>query len=295
MSTRRVLTFAGATVALAATAYGFTTRQAALAEARGEWVSVIDGVKVEYHLTPAAVAALPTLSSTDFDVDSAGHILISSDSGLLELTTGSNQVKVDRLTSRAPESFALDGQGALLGVSERLFGQWQDTAFTQVVPLPYGGMRLMPSTLAGVTYLIGGIGQSARRIYTFFADGTMHIEAEIPDTVVAVTDNAKAVYVASAANLYRVTSDTIVVIARLPASVGHIRSIAVTPADDALYFATDSVTYVMSGIAAVALAQDIGGALRMRNGRLYVWSPSRRLLVSLSSVTEAMEQLKADL
>ena len=281
------------TVALAATAYGLTARRAALAQARGEWISVIDGVSVDYVLTPSAVADLPALSGSDFDVDPAGRVLIASDSGLLELTAGEPDVNVERLSTRTPQSFAFDGAGALLGISDRLFGQWEDTAFTQIVPLPHDRMRLMPSSLAGVTYIIGGSGQSARRIYTFFADGALHIEAEIPETVIAVADNKRAVYVASATNLYRVTADTIVVVARLPASVGPIRSIAASPADDALFFATDSVTYVMSGIAAVALARDIGGALRMRNERLYIWSPARRLLVSLSSVSEAMQRLKA--
>jgi hypothetical protein len=247
-------------------------------------VHSVQGISVEYLLTPERCTLLGGALGRDFDVAPDGKIVMTNENGLLELEAGSDGVVADRVAQKRPDSFSLDGKGAVLSISSQFLGELENGEFSKVVPLPDAGMRLMPSSVAGVVYVIGNAAEQCCRLYGFFSDGTLQIEAEVPEPIVAAADNRSAVYVASKHNLFRVTSNAIDVVARLPDSVGEIMSIAVAPDDSALYFTTERETFVLSGLAAVTLLQDLGGIVRMRGNKLYVWSPDRQVLISVEGL-----------
>lgn len=248
------------------------------------------GIGLEYVLTPERCAGLGGAPGNEFDVAPDQGIIVANQNGLLEIASSAEGIQADRLAEKAPDSFSLDGQGSVLSITGQYFGQLEDGQFSRAVPLPYSGMRLMGSSLPGVAYLIGGRETSSHRVYGFFSDGTLQIEAEVPEPVVAVADNQSAVYLATAHAIVRVTKDDIVPVFRTPDELGEITSLAVEPDDQALYFATAKETFVLSGLAAVALVQDLGGILRMRNDRLYVWSPDRQIMVAVSGMREILAQ-----
>lgn len=252
-------------------------------------VHALLGVGLEYVLTPERCSALGG-APDEFDVTPNQTVVASNGNGLLEITTTSDGIQVDRLAEKKPDSFSLDGQGSVLSISGRYFGQLENGEFSRAVPLPYSQMRLMGSSLPGVAYLIGGQEVSAHRVYAFFSDGTLQIEAEVPEPVVAVADNQSAVYLATSHAILRVTKNDIQPVFRLPADLDDITSLVVDADDNALYFATAKETFVLSGLSAVRLLQDLGGVLRMRNDRLYVWSPERQVLVAVSGMRDILAQ-----
>lgn len=253
-------------------------------------VHALLGVGLEYVLTPERCAGLGGPPGNEFDVAADQGIVLANENGLLEITSSADGIQADRLAEQTPNSFSLDGQGSILSVTGQYFGQLENGAFSRAVPLPYPNMRLMGSSVPGVAYLIGGQPPGPQRVYAFFADGTLQIEAEVPERVVAVADNQSAVYIATAHAIMRVTKDEIAPVFRTPAELGDITSVAVAADDQALYFATAKETFVLSGLAAVALVQDLGGILRMRNDRLYVWSPDRQIMVAVSGMREILAQ-----
>jgi hypothetical protein len=252
-------------------------------------VHALLGVGLEYVLTPERCNALGG-APDEFDVTPNQTVVVGNANGLLELTTASDGIQADRLAEKKPDSFSLDGQGSVLSISGRYFGQLENGEFSRAVPLPYSRMRLMGSSLPGVAYLIGGQEESAHRVYAFFSDGTLQIEAEVPEPIVAVADNQSAVYLATRNAILRVTKNDIQPVFRLPAELEDITSLAVDSNDKALYFATAKETFVLSGLSAVRILQDLGGVLRMRNDRLYVWSPERQVLVAVSGMRGILAQ-----
>lgn len=257
-------------------------------------VHSLQGVGVQYLLTPQRCATLGGPPGREFDIDPTGGIVIGNASGLLRITTTDEGIQADRLTESRPDSFSLDGQGSILSIVMQYFGQLEDSDFSRLVPLPYTGMRLMGSSFTGVAYLIGGNESQSQRVYAFFADGTLQIEAEVPEPVVAVADNWRAVYLASKHTLFRVTSNRIDVVARLPEHLGDITAVAAAADDKALYFATENETFVMSGLSAVALLPDLGGTIHMRNDKLYVWSPTRQVLAAVYGMPELLEKERGE-
>jgi hypothetical protein len=253
-------------------------------------VHALLGVGLEYVLTPERCAGLGGAPGNEFDVTPNQTVVASNSNGLLEITATKDGIQADRLSEIKPDSFSLDGQGSILSISGRYFGQLESGEFSRAVPLPYAGMRLMGSSLPGVAYLIGGQEESAHRVYAFFSDGTLQIEAEAPEPVVAVADNQSAVYLATRHAILRVTANDIQPVFRLPADLDDIASLAAAADDKALYFATAKETFVLSGLSAVRLIQDLGGTLHMRNDRLYVWSPNRQILVAVSGMRDILAQ-----
>lgn len=252
-------------------------------------VHAMQGIDTQYVLTPERCSALGGCSGQEFDVEPNGAVVIGNPSGLMEVITNADGIQADLLTQHVPDSFSLDGQGTILGVSGQYFGELENGEFSKAVPLPYGEMQLMGSSLRGVAYILSRTEPASHRVYAFFADGTLQIEAELPEGIVGVTDNRSAVYLASEHNLFRLTSSSIEIVARLPEHLGKIVSIAVAPDDHALYFATDKETFVLSGLSAVALLQDLGGTIHIRHNKLYAWSPDRQVLVSLSGLRGALQ------
>ena len=255
-------------------------------------VHAVQGLVIEYILTPERVNAIGGIRGTEFDVEPNGNVLVGNSDGLLEITRATDGIHVDQITDKSPDSFCLDGQGSLLSISQQYFGQLENNEFSQAVPLPYKNMKLGVSSLAESTYLFGGDGGEARRVYAFFGDGTLQIEAQIPENVIAVSDNSAAVYIASPQTVYRVTSRGIETVLRAPDGLDNIVSIALSADDKELFFATEKETFLMSGLSAVAVLPDIGGTLRFRNRKLYVWSPVRRTLIAVSGVDDLVRKAK---
>jgi hypothetical protein len=254
-------------------------------------VRVPQEISVDYILSPTHADQLNDLASQEFDVTPDGVVLIGSHAGLLALKSSNDGLQVEQLAEQAPDSFAADGQGTTLTISAQYFGELEDGQFSKLVPLPHPGMRLMPSSLTEIVYLIGGEDEYAGRVYTFSGDGIARIIAEVPEPVVAVCDNATNVYLASKHTIFRVAAREIQVVIRLPDSVGEIVSLAAAPDDRAVYFSTEKETFVVSGLSAIALTRDLGGTIRERDGKLYIWSPQRHLLVSLSGVAEFLAKM----
>jgi hypothetical protein len=250
------------------------------------------GISADYILAPTGADPLSDITSEDFDVTPDGAVLIGGETGLLALKLDDGGLQAQQLADQVPGSFTSDGQGAMLTISDGYFGQLENGQFSKLVPLPYQRMRLMPSSLPAVVYLIGGEGDYAGRVYTFTDDGIARILAEVPEPVVAVCDNEHSVYLASKHALFRVNGQEIQVVMHLPDSVGEIVSLAAAPDDRAIFFSTDQETFIVSGKSAIALTRDLGGTLRERNGRLYIWSRERHLLVSLSGISEFLERLR---
>jgi hypothetical protein len=256
-------------------------------------IRVPHGISVDYILTPGNTDEQSEISGRDFDVTPEGVVLIGSRSGLVALKPTGDGLELEQLTDSMPDSFAADGQGAVLTISDKYFGDLDDGEFTKLVPLPYQGMRLMPSSLPAIVYLIGGKNKYAGRVYAFTDDGTARILAEVPETVIAVCDNDHSVYLASDHTIFQIADGKINVVMRLPDSLGNITSLAASPDDRSLYFSTDTETFVVSGLSAIALTRDLGGTIHERNGKLYIWSPQLHLLVSLSGVNEFLGSLRS--
>src|SRR2546429_6280684 len=73
-------------------------------------VSVMSGLNVTYLLTPARIARVPHTPSRDFDVTSAGSVLLLAPDALLSVADTPSGLVVSRLTNGPPpESFAWDG------------------------------------------------------------------------------------------------------------------------------------------------------------------------------------------
>jgi hypothetical protein len=257
-------------------------------------IRAIQALQVDYILTADRVNEIGQIRGAEFDVDRHESVLLAIDEGLLELKRAPDGVHVEQISQGPPDSFCLDGQGSLLSISQQYFGQLENNDFSQAVPLPYKNMRLAGSSLADATYAFGGDRGDPRRVYAFFADGTLQIEAQIPDNVVAVSDNSKAVYIASPKNIYRVTAKGIETVLCTPVDLENIVSIAVSGDDQELFFATDKETFLMSGLAAVAVLPDLGGTLRFRNEKLYVFSPVKKLLVAVSGLDDLVRKSRTE-
>ena len=186
-------------------------------------------ISVQILLNPERCSGLGGPLHDEFDVAPNGAIIVANQNGLLELTAGPEGVEADRLVERPPDSFTLDGQGTILTIAQQYLGQFAGSEMSKVVPLPSAGMRLMGSTLPKTVYALANEEPESHRVYAFFADGTLQIEAEIPEPVVAVADNDAAVYLASKHNLFRVTPNGVTIVARLPETLGDIVSIAAAP------------------------------------------------------------------
>jgi len=269
-----------------------------LASNRNDGATVVEpvaGVTIQYLLTPDRCGALGDSFSPEFDVMPDSGVVVANASGLLLLHVGPDGTEADRLAATAPDSFALDGRGAVLSIIGPYFGQLEDNEYSRAVPLPYDGMRLAGSSIPGAAYLFGGHArygnmEPPNRVYGFYSDGTLQIEAEIPDPVVAVADNSQAIYLATAHEILRVSEKDIHLVMRLPEQLGEITSIATQSDDKALYFATGKETFVVSGMSAVSVLRNLGGIIRMRNGNLYVWSPTRKIMVGVGGLQSWLEQ-----
>lgn len=252
-------------------------------------VRVIQGIDVSYILTPRRAAAFTPPFSRDFDVTSSGNIIIGDGEALLELESDGGALTVDKVSGEvhAPDSFALD-EDAVLTIAGNYFGQFDEGEYSKAVPLPVNGMRLAPSSNAGTVYLFGGDGIVSRRLYAMHRNGQFEVLVELPEAVTAATDSHVSAFVATASEIYRVKGHVLQLVIRLPENSQPVVSLAASPDDKILYFATPYRVYALHGLAALSIVNDAGGVLRMKGGKLYLWDQSRSLLVGLAEMEKAL-------
>jgi hypothetical protein len=272
---------------------GLVGWQAAL-EAPAASVRALAGVEVTHILTADQLEELGLApQSGQLEVSAAGNVLLLAGGEIYEVETSKGAVIAARVTAKsaAVQAFALDRADAVLTIANQHFGQIeQDSVPSQAFPLPSAGMRLAASATPGRVYLFGGRGLLARRIYLFDEDGKMLVLAELPEEVVAVADSREAVYAATiAGSIFRLTpkSAALRLAARSEELGGPIESLAVPEDDSALFFSTATQVYALRDPAALTLVNDVGGTLRWRDGRLYVWDARRSLLIALGRLPRA--------
>ncbi len=246
-------------------------------------VKIIDGSAIKYILTPSMVSALSQRIGPlgpNFDVTSDGNIIIRSGQVLLEVETSDDGVTTDKVSpALAPDDFVLDRGSTLLTISGRFFGQLEDDGYTKAITLPDNGMSLASSSNEGAVYLFGGLNDSLHRVYRLSADGQLRVIASLPSKIMSIADSQKAIYVATEREVYRVSRKRISLVIRLSDDTDSIVSIAASPDDKAIFFASDKNVYLLHGLVAIAVIKDTGGQLRLRNENMYLWDQRRRLLV----------------
>jgi hypothetical protein len=252
-------------------------------------VSVMDGLRVSYLLTPARAAAIPHALADDFDVTSAESVLLLAGDALLDVTESGSGLVVTRLTDSArPDSFAWDASNnALLTVTGGYLGQLDGQGKSvEALPVPTG-TRVAASSRPGSVYLYASEPALGHRLYAFREDGDYEILVELPDQIRAVADNRDATYVLAGSSIYRVGPNGV----RRVISVdegdlgGAVTSIAVNQDDTMVFFATSRQVFALQGAAALTIVNDGGGTLRAYDDRLFVWDPRRRLLFSVGPLT----------
>jgi hypothetical protein len=242
-------------------------------------------LRVDYILTPKRVERLPHPLGSGFDVAATGNIVIQAGGSLLELEADPDGLVADRFSSSAPDNFTFDRGTTLLTITGQYFGQLDEAGkFSKAVPLPAQGMRLAPSTVGGAVYVFGGPSLTNRRVYAISAEGKLAVIAEVLAPVVAVADSSDAIYIATAREIFKVAEKSVNLVVRVPISTGVIHSLAVCPDNHLLFFSTRDRVYAMQGLAAIAIVKNVGGALRLHDGTLYLWDARRHLLLSFPEV-----------
>lgn len=253
-------------------------------------IRALNGVQVNYILTPEVVDELPNALQPGFEVTSRGSVLMQSGKELVELEGNADDLTVDKVTGDlpAPDNFALDQDDVLLTISGQYFGQFEDGKYTEAVPLPSRGMRLMSSANPRTVYMVGPDGETSRRLYVYYEDGALDIVAQVPDPITAVADNKSAIYFSTQREIFRATKSSLDLVIRVTESDGPIVALAASPDDKLLYFSNGKRVYAMKGLTAIALVSNAGGNIRLRNGTLHLWDPNRKLLVALSKLEDAL-------
>ena len=263
----------------------------ALEERQATALTAVGGARVEQVLGPRDFERFTKFISADFGVAPDGAVVFLADRGLRVADPRRAPIVDDiQLAASAPDSFALDVDGTMLTVANGYFGMLdQNGELLRSIPLPYGTARLAPSVHEGAAYMFGG-GPDSYRLYRFIDDGTLQIllDSELP--IVAAADSEESVYAATPWTIVRVSNDTAAVVFSLREGdpAGPIRSIAATE-DGLVLFSTDNKVFaLLGGNTALSIVNDAGGAIRVRNGKLYLLDPYRRLLASVSPASKAL-------
>lgn len=249
---------------------------------RATRVSVAEGLDLRIQATPSAVARLG-LVKTDFDIDGQGTAFFAPSSGGLGAIDASGRPHRHGLDGKPLTSLALDQRGDLLTIAGGFLGRINaDGSVLQAAPLPYDDARLSRSVHGGAILLYGSYG-GQWGLYRFWENGRFDSLLASPERIVAATDTGSAVYLATPGTIVRLGGDGARTLFRGPASAdwGPITSLAVT-LDGQVLFATPAKLWVLtrSGLAA-SLINDAGGQIRFRDGRIHLFDPRRRLLLSI--------------
>lgn len=248
-------------------------------------------LRSEILLDPQTLRALPP--DRDFDVAGDGSVLFASAGRLYEVPAGGGDAAALRLASRL-DGFAFDRGGALLTVAEGFLGridaegQAAEGHAVPGAPLPEGEARLSPSLRPGAVYLIVAHGEGSR-LYRFFEDGGFQVLLDSARPLVAVADDRERVYAATATTIVRLTAERPELVFALPDAPDRAPIVSLAAAEDGtLLFSTADRLYAVRDRVAVSIVNDSGGALRVRDDRLYVLDARRALLYALSPMSAAM-------
>jgi len=253
---------------------------------------VLDGVDVQYVITPAVASAVSDRIGFDLEVMDAGTIIVRGSDALVALDSRGGFMEATTLesTTPPPDSFAVDRGPTMLVVKDRFFGLLQETGYSQAIPLPADGMRLASSSNPGTVYLFGSVGDNSHRLYTFYEDGVLDVLLELPVPIVGVADNRHAIYVATAREIVRVKLHEVSLVLRLSDSERSIVSIAAGADDRTIYFSSADRVTAFSGLVGIPIVTNAGGTLRMRDGKLYLLDSNRNFLAILSGLDQALRQ-----
>ena len=248
-------------------------------------VAVIGTAQVDQILAPRQFDKFGGVIGSDFGVTGTPAIALSV-GGVLrvvdDLAAARPRTRDVNITGSQPSSLALDPDGTMLAIADGYLGVLnQNGEIVHGLPLPYADMRLAPSSLEGFTYLFGGVGDDFR-LYRFVADGTLQIVLKSDEPIVAAADGPDGIYAATASTIMRVKAGRPEILFKAPDEdfAGPIRSIAIGD-DGAVFFATDTKVYVLLGPNALSIVNDAGGAIRVRDGALYVLDPQSKILFRL--------------
>jgi len=283
---RRRLTWTGAIALALATMLGLSLWRAAQAEARATSLSALAALKTEVVLAPRGFEALAPRGA-DFAVDSDRTVFLATDQGpaaFQQLAGG-----VERLRTAKPlDSLAVGQDDTLITVSGGYLGvaSAQGEAY-EALPLPRDDLRLAPGN-GGSVYLYGGHG-SDFRVYRFQSDYRYDVLAKTDAPIVGVAETGNDLLIATARHVIRLTAQGPQMVFKAPAdpAFGPITSVAGSP-DGLVFIATADRVYAALAGNAVSIVNDSGGALRWRDGRLYVLDPIRRLVYALSPADRTM-------
>ena len=257
-------------------------------EAANTEIKVLGGVDIQYLLTPETARDIPSPLGEEFDVTKEDTILLQAGSQLIELAQGKEGLQAEPVGAKVPDSFAVVNGDVLLSINGHFFGQLEEDGFSKALTLPVKGMKLRASTNRGAVLLYGGTRITQGRLYLLYEDGRMDILVEFDQPIINVCDNRNAVYVALEREIYRLTSKRADLVLRLPEEHTPIVSLAAAQDDRILYFSTETHVYGLHGTASLAVLKDIGGEVRIRAGRLYVFDAPKKLLVAVNSTEAAL-------
>jgi len=244
-------------------------------------------LEVEYLLGPERLRAFHPLHR-DFDIASDGSAVFGDGARLYALDKGSD-VPVDLQLSDVPSSFAFDPEGAMLTIDAGYLGRLDDQGRPlHAVPVVDPQARLAASVRAGSVYLIAS-GDRDSRLYRFLDDGSYQLLLQSDRALIDATDASDGVYAATARTIVKVQWPQPAIVFKAPddPNWGAIRALAASD-DGLLLFSTDDTIYALRDGVAVSIVNDSGGALRWRDGQLYVLDDRRHLLYALKPATMAM-------
>jgi hypothetical protein len=254
-------------------------------------IVTIGTLNLEYVIDPTDARWHAAPFGQDFDVTSSSTVVLRNGNFLYEIRQpfGKGAFSAIKVNGAVPDSFAVDNDDVLLTVAGGYFGMLDETGATvDAVPLPDASMHLAHSALDGVVYLYGGEG-SDHRLYSFGDNGAIRILLQLDEPIIAVADNHRSIYVATATRIFRVRDNQLSLLLKLSHDEeGPIRSLAAALDDDLLFFSTDSRVYAFRGDAALSIVNNSGGSLRLRGDTLYVLDDARGVVFALRPATRQL-------
>lgn len=245
-------------------------------------ISRLQGLKVSYRVTPDIWARLAPVVQ-DYGVTSAGRLFLQTAKGLVEIDHDGDTPALASADTTIT-SLAIGADDHAMTVAKGFLGVLQaDGRPVLAGPSPYSGARVMPSSVAGAVFLISR-SQRGWDVHRFQENGLTQWTAALDEEPVAVADTRSDLFVATPAHVLRISKSgpSVVFAAPRDPAFGSIVSAAVS-ADGTLYVATATrVFQVLAQGRAISIVNDSGGALRWRDGVLWVLDPNRKLVYALS-------------
>lgn len=190
-------------------------------------------------------------------------------------------------------SFAFTGDSILLVVKNNelcYFGP--DARLSVLYRLPASGMRI--SGGAKVMYLFDyGMNDHPVSLYAIARGGFYLKLLDLPDPINAVAEHGNSVLLSSGNALFEFDPDTkgLKVLIVMPKGEDII-SVAADASNNRIYFSTRSKIYALDDVGAVAISDDLGGSLKVRDNGLIVLSTEKSILLRIDGLEEQLADRK---